>query len=225
MSRYRPALEAAPGLAAARVCFTAVLDPITGGWPRLTEYGLFCGWESSEARDEFLDDPVNLRPFTRDARESWGVSLDTVRSVMGEWQGWTPSAEDVEPLAPDEPLAVITYAMLSPRYLPAFTWNNAKVVRELAKNPAETMRIGLADHPLARCTFSLWRSKGEMVRFSYGPGVHNPVQKRSLDTPWGKDWFFARFRPVSSSGTWEGRDPLAELRQPGLWQAPMASQA
>ena len=212
VNRFGPVFAGAPGLAAARLCFTAVLDPVTGGWPRLTRFGLFCGWESSEARDEFLGDPVNLRPFTRDARESWSVSLDTVRTVRGEWHGWTPSTEGVQPLRSDEPLAVLTYGVLSARHLPTFTWNNAKVVRELAGNPAETMRIGLGDHPLARATFSLWRSKGEMVRFSYGAGVHNPLQRRSLETPWGKDWFFARFRPVDSRGTWGGVDPLAEVR-------------
>ncbi|MDQ3759147.1 MAG: hypothetical protein M3331_04300 [Actinomycetota bacterium] len=220
MSRYAPALEATPGLAAARVCFTAQLDTITGGFPRATRWGLFCGWETGEARDEFLSEPARLRPFLDDARESWSVSLDTVRTVMGDWHGWAPSNDGVAPLARDEPLAVMTYAKVFPRDLPAFTWNNAKVVRELAKNPGETMRIGLGDHPMARCTFSLWRSQGDMVRFSYGAGVHNPVQRRSLDVPWGTDFFFARFRPVSSTGTWDGRDPLAVLREPPNRLAP-----
>jgi hypothetical protein len=49
-----------------------------------------------------------------------------------------------------------------------------------------------------------------MVRFSYGEGVHNPLQRRALDVPWGENFFFARFRPVRSEGTWGGRDPVAE---------------
>lgn len=214
MSHHDAALQATPGLAAARVFATAELDTITGGSPRLTKWGLFCGWENGEARDDFLGDPAHLRPFLCDARESWTVSMETVRTVMGEWRGWKPSNHGVPPLAPDEPLAVITYGKVLARHLPAFTWHNAKIVRELAGNPAETMRVGLADHPLVRSTFSLWRSKGEMVRYSYGEGLHNPIQRRSLDVPWGTDWFFARFRLLSSTGTWGGRDPLTELRQP-----------
>ena len=212
MRRYRPALDATPGLAASRTCFTAGLDTVTGGLPKPTQWALLCGWETAEARDEFLDDPARLRPFLSGAHESWSVSLDSVRAVMGDWRGWTPSSEGVAPLEPDEPLAVITYAKVRTRYLPAFTWHNQKIVRELAPNPGHVMRIGLGDTPMARCTFSLWRSKGEMVRFAYGAGLHNPVQRKSLDVPWGENYFFARFRPVKSENTWRGRDPLAEAK-------------
>jgi len=213
MSHYDAALQATPGLAMARICATAELDPVIGGSPRLTKWGLFCGWESGEARDDFFGDPARLRPFVADARESWSVSMETVRTVLGEWRGWKPPDDGVAPLSSDEPLAVITYGKVFTRYLPAFSWHNAKIVREIAENPAETMRIGLADHPMVRSTFSLWRSKGEMVRYSYGEGLHNPIQRRSLNVPWGTEWFFARFRPLTSTGTWNGRDPLAEMRQ------------
>ncbi len=61
-----------------------------------------------------------------------------------------------------------------------------------------------------RATFSLWRDQGSMVRAAYGPEtLHSPVQKRSLAVPWGREWFFARFRPVASVGTWDGSNPLA----------------
>jgi hypothetical protein len=211
--RHLDAVRATPGLVAARLFVTGELDTITGGVPTPSRWALFCGWQTGDARDEFLSDETRLDPFLADARESWGVSLDAVRVVLGEWQGWRPSTDGVARLAADEPLAVITYGRLRPRYLPTFTWNNLRIVREVAGNPAEVMRIGLADHPLVRSTFSLWRSQQAVARFAYGPGVHDPIQRRSLDVPWGTDWFFARFRPVASSGSWYGRDPLAELRE------------
>lgn len=213
MWRHREALEATPGLAAARICFSAELDTITGGRPTPTRWGLLCGWESGKARDEFLSDPTALRPFLDGARESWRVSLDTVRVVQGEWRGWRPPTDRVAPLAPQEPLMVMTYGKLHARHLPTFTWNNRKVVRAVAADPGLVMRVGLADHPMARCTFSLWRSQADVVRFAYGAGVHDPIQRRSLAVPWISDYFFARFRPIASSGTLDGRDPLAELRQ------------
>jgi hypothetical protein len=213
MARHRGALERTPGLAVARLCFTAEMDTLTGGRPTPTRWGLLCGWDSADARDGFLADGAGLETFLSGARESWTVSLDTVRVVQGEWRGWQPSTEGVERLHRDEPVAVITYGIIRARYLPAFTWNNRNVVRELAPNPGHVLRVGLADHPMARCTFSLWRSQGDVVRFAYGPGGHNPVQRRSLDVPWGHEFFFARFRPVASSGTWMGRDPLADLHR------------
>ena len=212
MLRRRTGLDETPGLAAAGVFFTAELDTLIGGRPTPTRWGLFCGWETGQARDEFLSDPARLRPFLDGALESWSISLDTVRVVRGEWRGWCPSTEGVEPLAPDAPLAVMTYARLRARYLPAFTWHNRRVVRELAPNPRHEMRIGLGDHPLVRSTFSLWRSQEDVVRFAYGGGVHDPLRRRSRTVPWFSDYFFARFRPIASSGSWDGRDPLAELR-------------
>ena len=212
MSHRRRSLAATPGLRASRVCFVADLDTVTGGTPRLTRWALLCGWESREARDEFLADDQALRPFVAGARETWSLSLDTVRVVQGDWQGWRPSTEGVAPLADDEPLVVMTYGMLRPRYLLTFHRHNRRIVRELAKNPGLVMRVGLGDHPMARCTFSLWRSQKDVMRFAYGAGIHDPVQRRSLAAPWATNYFFARFRPVASHGTWEGRDPLAELR-------------
>ena len=211
MRRHRAALEATPGLAAARLCFMAELDRATGGRPRPSQWALLCGWESGEARDEFFAESPSLRRFQAGARESWSVSLETVRVVMGDWHGWQPQTDGVAPLAPDEPLIAMTYGMVSARHLPAFTWHNRKIVREMSSDPALGMMVGVADHPRARATFSVWRSKGEMVRFAYGPRPHNPIQRRSLDVPWGYDWFFARFRPVAATGTWGGRDPLAEF--------------
>jgi hypothetical protein len=210
MWRHRAAFEATPGLAAARLCFTAELDTITGGFPRLTQWGLLCAWETGDARDEFFGDGRRLRPFLAGAREWWGVSLEAVRVVLGDgWHGWRPSTHGVAPLAADEPVVVMTYAVLRKRYLPTFTWNNRTVVRELAPNPSHVMRVGLADHPLARATISVWRSQEAVARFAYGPGTHDPIQRHSREVPWGTEYFFARFRPLAAMGTWDGCEPVA----------------
>jgi hypothetical protein len=213
--RRWPALQAAPGLAVARVFALADLDATTGGTPTPTRWGLFCGWHSPDARDAFLTDSTTLTRFVDGARESWHLALDVVRVTKGSFGGWGPSTEHVEPLSRDEPVAVMTYGRLKARYVPAFTRDNRRVVRELIGNTGHTWRLGLFDHLMARATFSLWRTQGDMVQFSYGPEtVHKPVQRRSLAVPWSYDWFFARFRPVASRGSWNGVDPLALLRMP-----------
>ena len=202
------------GLVATRVCITAELDTLTGGTPSLVRWGLLCGWESAEVRDEALADGAAFAPFVNGAREVWSVALDTVLVRQGAWRGWRPAAEGVDKLERDEPVAVITYGRIRTRYLPAFTWHNRRAVRQLAPDPAHAMRVGLADTPLARATFSLWRTQGDVARYAYRPGVHDAVQRRATADDWADEWFFARFRPVASSGTWHGRDPLAELRGP-----------
>jgi hypothetical protein len=207
--RRRDSLAHTPGLAVARLCVTTELEPTFGGRPTPTRWALLCGWEDGSARDRFLADPEPLRPFLEPAREAWSVSLDTVRLVSGEWRGWRPSTDDVDALGRDEPLAVITYGRLRPRYVPTFMWNNRKAVRQIVRHPGLISMVGLSDGIGVASTFSLWRSQGDVVRYAYGPGVHKPIQRRSLDVPWASEWFFARFRPVASSGTWSGRDPLA----------------
>lgn len=214
MARHRGARDATPGLVVSRVCMTADLDTVSGGTPTPSRWMLLCGWESAQARDAALAAGRPLAPFLRDAEEAWSVSLDPVRVRQGAWRGWTPSTDGVEKLRRDEAVAVFTYGRLHHRHTLRFAWHNREIVRELAPDPGHVMRVGWFDHLSARGTFSLWRSQGDVVRFSYGDGLHDPVQREAMASSWAHSWFFARLRPVASSGTWEGRDPLAELQGP-----------
>jgi len=211
----RRRLGSVPGLRAHSLFITVELEPVLGGRLTPTRWAFFCGWEEREARDEFFADPSPLRPFVDGGRESWGVALDPVRVLRGEWRGWRPSTAGIEPLARDEPVASITYAHLYPRYVPAFLRNNRTAVKQIRAAPGLLDMIGISDRWNTPATFSVWRSQGDVVRYAYGPGAHKPIQRRALDTPWGDDYFFARFRPVASHGTWNGRDPLAAVaREP-----------
>ncbi len=206
MWRGRSALATIPGLATAHVFVLADLEPRTGSLVRPARLGLFCGWDSAETRDGFV--AAGAHRFTHDASEVWGVALDTVRVRKGGLGDWVPSC--VGRVGKDEPLLVMTYGRLRPRYLWRFTVDNARIVREMIGGPGLEMMVGAADHPLTRATFSVWRTQGDAVRFAYDPaGRHGPVQRASLAAPWMNALFFARFRPVASTGSWLGRDPLA----------------
>ena len=130
--------------------------------------------------------------------------------VNGEWKGWTPVSDGVEPLSRDEPVAVLTYGRLRPRYIATFAVNNRRAVRQMLALPGVIDHVGLGSGMRIASTFSLWRSQGDVVRYAYGAGPHKPIQRRSLDVPWGGEYFFARFRPIASTGSWNGRDPLAQ---------------
>jgi len=211
MRREWPALEASPGLVTARLGMLAELDPMFGGTPTISRWGLLCGWDSNDARDRFLADGAQLRPMLQGAAESWNLSLETVRIVMGDWWGWSPDTSAVPRLAPEEPLLVMTYGFVRPRHLPVFTLRNREIVRDVASNPAMTRRIGFFDTPLARGTLSLWRSEREALDFAYRSQPHAEIQRHARKVPWADAFFFARFRVAAASGTWDGRDPLAEL--------------
>lgn len=202
-------LRTLPGLVDVRPVTLARFETTFGGTPTPLRWGLWCGWADDAARDAGWETTAR---FADGADEAWSVALETVRVVQGGLGGWAPATDGAAKLTREEPLAVITYGRLAPRHLWNFTVNNQRVYKELSTAPGLGMHVGLVDHPMTRATFSLWRNQGEMVRATYGPStVHNPVQKRALEVPWADDWFFARFRPVASVGSWGGVDPLSSF--------------
>jgi hypothetical protein len=209
--RLQRELDRAAGLAAGHVFATVDLTTDTGGWPTPRRWALFCAWEESSALEDFLRGSTAAERFLTDTEETWFARLEPVRLVSGGWRGWEPQTNGVEPLAPDEPLAVITYGVLRPRYVPTFFWNNRKAVRHADRSEGLLARIGLMDRIRTASTFTLWRSQRDVVRFAYGPGDHKPVVSVSKNTPWAHHYFFARFRVLESKGSWGGHDPLAAV--------------
>jgi hypothetical protein len=189
---------------------TTELTPLFGGNPTPRRWALFCGWDSDDGLAEFLQSSAVLEEFSTDARELWHVTLQPVRLVSGSWRGWTPSVDGSATMRADEPVIVMTYGRLRPRYVPRFLRKNRRIVANALRQPGLVAQIGLSDTVRTASTFTLWRSQADAVRFAYGVGDHKPVVRPSKDAPWADDYFFARFRPIASSGTWDGRDPVAE---------------
>ena len=212
MRRMRNDFDSAPGLVAGHLFATSEFWPPAGAYLTLRRWALLCAFEDDEALAAFEASRL-VAAFTDGARERWRVTLEPTRVVNGSWRGWCPPTEDVEPLARDEPVAVMTYGILRPRYVPTFVWHNRRVVAASMDQEGLIARLGMSDTPLTASTFSIWRSPGDVARFAYGADtVHKPVIRPSLDTPWGDAYFFARFRLRDSEGAWGGRDPVAEAR-------------
>ena len=74
---------------------------------------------------------------------------------------------------------------------------------------------GPAHLPLVRqATFSLWNSEAAMQQYAYGTAHHQQVIRKTRADRWYKEELFARFRVLSSSGTWNGRNPLDKVLEP-----------
>ncbi|HEU4943658.1 MAG TPA: hypothetical protein VFT10_00685, partial [Solirubrobacterales bacterium] len=70
---------------------------------------------------------------------------------------------------------------------------------------------GLARPPRFVATFSVWRSNAEMRAYVTRPGGAHPAAfKAHAERPFHHQSAFIRFRPLASSGEWDGRDPLAQ---------------
>jgi hypothetical protein len=206
---HRDRIERGPGVIAGHLFATIQFAALTGGRPTLRRWALLCAFTHDEELEAF-ERSTAVAAFHHRARESWRVTLDPIRLVRGSWRGWLPADDETDGLGRDEPLAVMTYGVLRPRYVPRFLRYNRRIIRASMHEPGLVARIGLSDTPLTASTFSIWRNQGDAARFAYGPGsTHKPVIRPSLDTPWAEHDFFARFRLRDSRGRWEGHDPVA----------------
>lgn len=173
--------------------------------PRRT--ALFAVWDEEAALDDFVrSSPIARRWAVAD--EVWHVRLRGAGG-HGRWRGVDVLA-DLEPGASDGPLAIITRADIRRSSWRAFRAAGPAVSSEVGAADGLLAVVGIGEAPVGRLgTFSLWRSAADVRRFAYGSPRHVEVVERTRREEWYGEELFARFEPYGSSGSWDGRDPLA----------------
>ena len=141
--------------------------------------------------------------------EVWSVRLRAVH-VHGTWNGFDVGAA-VE-AAPDDgaAVAVVTRATVRARAWRSFRAASPAVDEELHATQGLLAVVGVGEAPVARLgTFSLWRDVVAMHSFSYERPHHMDVVRRTATEGWYREELFGRFQPYVSTGSWDGRNPLA----------------
>lgn len=207
MGRHRGALARTPGLLFWRLLGCGV-GPAFSLEPDLERYALLAVWETPAAADAFLDDSPCMRAQRARAVEEWTVRLSPA-VAHGSWGGENPFLPTTARLRPGRPLAVITRATLRLGAMRSF-WRSAHVATEaLSRAEGCLASVGIGELPFVRLgTFSLWRSDEDVRRYAYGAAAHRQAMKARAAGRWYREELFARFVPLSSTGTWDGRDPL-----------------
>lgn len=209
--RTRPRADAVEGLWFAELLGAARLAPGILPRPRPGRFGLVCVWEDDAAIDAYLAE----HPFARAMQGGYGVRLEPLRTY-GSCAGMGPLVEAEQPVADDEPLAVLTFGRTRLKAFPRFLRNNARASAAVLGSDALLASTGLARPPRTLATFSLWRDLAGMraaVEGRAGAATgHRDAMRSRAEDPFHREDLFARFRPYAPYGLWDGRDPLAGTR-------------
>jgi hypothetical protein len=202
----RPQLSRIDGLAFWRLLGTGS-DDRTGSGADLARTAMFAVWENESALDAFLSSNRIAARWDA-ADESWHVRLRGIGG-HGRWRGVDP-LDGLEPGSENGRVAIITRADVRRAAWKAFGAASDVVDAELHTAPGLIDVVGIGEAPVGRlATFSLWESLSAAHSFAYEMPDHVAVVRRTRDEGWYREELFARFEPYGSTGTWNGRDPLA----------------
>jgi hypothetical protein len=179
--------------------------------PMMGRLGLIAAWENDEAIDRFLAD----HPFGRQVAQGWHARLEP-RRCFGSWAGMPELPKKELPMDDEEPAVALTLGRLRALRIRPFLKASKPAERDAVSNPGVAASIGLTRPALPRLvsTFSVWRSTGEMRSYAFGKnGSHQAAVRTDRAHPFQHEQAFVRFRPYASQGSWDGRDPVAEVRQ------------
>jgi heme-degrading monooxygenase HmoA len=201
-------LRGTPGLRFARVLGTG-RGASTAPGADLSRTALFAVWESEAQLAAFetgwlgrrLDD-VRVR-----GGEAYAVHLALV-SGHGSWGGHRV-VDDLRPGRATGPVAVLTRARVARHARRRFRAAARSTDPHVLRADGLLAVVGVGELPTGLLgTFSLWADAAAPSRFAFREPAHREVVRRTRAEGWYGEELFARFEPLRSSGTWDGRDPL-----------------
>jgi len=178
--------------------------------PDWQQWGLLAVWNDRETFDKFEKSGFVAKWWDKLAVERWTVLLEPLQS-HGKWDGKAPfncpnSTEYTGVVA------VLTRATIRFNKLKAFWGNVDGVANIMASAQGYVTSFGIGEAPVYRqATFSIWKSVDDLKDFAYSSREHAAVIKKTRDENWYSEELFARFKPVASFGTINGKDPLENL--------------
>lgn len=207
MGLDRGRVRRTPGLRFAKLLGTGDGRTFTVRDADPTRWGLLSTWTSAGAAADFERRSPVARGWARLAEESFRVDLRPVAS-RGTWSGRQPFGDPV-PVRSSGPVAALTRARLRPVAAAGFWRSVPPVSADLRDRPGLRAAVGIGEAPVGlQGTFSLWESGAAVREFARGD-AHAAVVARTEPERWYAEELFARFDVVGTSGTLDGRDPLA----------------
>jgi hypothetical protein len=175
--------------------------------PDWQQWGLLAVWDSKEHFDSFYTKSFIAGWWSKLAHEKWNILCEPLQS-HGKWDSKEPFGNpDISDYT--GPVAVLTRATIRLSKLKGF-WSNVNSVAKLMANaPGFITSLGIGEAPIYRqATFSIWESIDDVKAFAYKSREHAEVIRKTRAENWYSEELFARFRPIASFGTINGKNPL-----------------
>jgi len=211
MGTSPPQLRRVPGLVFFKLLGSGAHSGF-GLWPNLDRYGFMAVWADAAAATAFFGGHPLWASYAGRSAEIWTVHLAPLKS-QGEWDGHQPFAYDPGLAnAANAPIAVLTRASIHWRKTRRFWQFVEPTSAALAQAQGVRAALGLGELPVVRqATFSVWESAQAMQEYAYRDARHREVIQLTRRENWYSEELFARFQVLSSAGTLDGINPLAEL--------------
>jgi hypothetical protein len=144
-----------------------------------------------------------------------GCELLTIELEPIEGHGTWDGKEAFGPLTPksdyEGPIGILTRATIRHSKRNRF-WEHVEAVSEsMRQADGYWYSVGIGESPFLRqATFSVWESKEKMKQFAYKTHKHADVVQKTRKENWYSEDMFVRFRILSTRGTLQGINPLAD---------------
>lgn len=114
-------------------------------------------------------------------------------------------------------IAILTRATIRLNKLKYFWQNVAPVADQMHIAKGFLFSAGIGEIPwIKQATFSVWKSREDMIAFAYGMKTHTEVIQKTRKQQWYSEDMFTRFRITEYRGTIKGADPFAGVTKDQL---------
>jgi len=172
----------------------------------IRQVALFAQWENEEAIDHFLEHD-NLG---KTLAKGWHTRLIYLRQ-WGTAKGFVIPKDAHEFDDPDAPVVAVTLARLKLTEVPRFIRWGRPVEKLVRDHPGTTLALAAIRLPRVVSTFSVWKSRKEMVDMVHGhssvpqPQRHAQAMKERERKDFHFQFTTLRFKPIAEYGSWNGR--------------------
>ena len=178
--------------------------------PNFSTYAILCEWADEAAAETFFREGHVFQDYKNRSCEQWTIYMAPMMS-HGTWDGQTPFVVST-PFDAQIPVCVITRATIKLKFLPYFWKFVPPVSASIIEKTGRLFSVGIGEVPIVQqATFSVWQSSNLMMDYAYKSPFHAEVVQKTRELGWYKEELFARFKPLRSIGTWNGKNELAEL--------------